>query len=273
MDSPSVALIGAGAMGGALVRGWLQAIRCGGGLIVRVHDPAFHPELAAELDKAGAIVNPLDSGVVDAVVLAVKPQQFPEAIATAKPYVGPETLVMSVMAGVTLAALTRAFDTERVLRAMPNTPGQIGRGVTAYAPGPGCTAQDKALAEQLLRPFGMIEALASERQMDVVTAVSGSGPAYVFLLAEVLAAAAEKEGLDPETAARIARQTVAGAGALLLETGESPAVLRRQVTSPGGTTQAALDVLQSADGLAAVIRRAVSAAANRSRELGRGVEA
>jgi pyrroline-5-carboxylate reductase len=123
-----------------------------------------------------------------------------------------------------------------------------------------------------LLPLGDVEPIALERLMDVVTAVSGSGPAYVFLLAEVLAAAAEQEGLDRETAARLARQTVAGAGALMLETGETPAALRKSVTSPGGTTQAALDILQSGDGLAPLLRRAVAAAANRSRALGKGLD-
>jgi pyrroline-5-carboxylate reductase len=141
--------------------------------------------------------------------------------------------------------------------------------VTAYVASPGCTAEDRALIEQLLEPLGTVEALSAERLMDVVTAVSGSGPAYVFLLAEVLAAAAEQEGLDKETAMRLASQTVAGAGALMLETGETPGALRKQVTSPGGTTEAALDVLTSADGLAPLLRRAVSAAAQRSRDLGK----
>ncbi|MGE3867550.1 MAG: pyrroline-5-carboxylate reductase family protein, partial [Hyphomonadaceae bacterium] len=125
------------------------------------------------------------------------------------------------------------------------------------------------LAALLLEPLGAVEAIPTERLMDVVTAVSGSGPAYVFLLAEVLAAAAEKEGLDPDVARRLAGRTVAGAGALMLETGETAAALRKQVTSPGGTTQAALDVLQAPDGLMLVMRRAVQAAAQRSKELGK----
>jgi pyrroline-5-carboxylate reductase len=142
--------------------------------------------------------------------------------------------------------------------------------VTAYVASPACTEEDRALVEQLLEPLGAVEPIAAERLMDVVTAVSGSGPAYVFLLAEVLAAAAEQEGLDRDTAMRIASQTVAGAGALMLETGEAPGTLRKQVTSPGGTTEAALDVLAASDGLGPLLRRAVSAAAARSRELGKG---
>jgi pyrroline-5-carboxylate reductase len=272
LESPTVALIGAGQMGGALIRGWLAAIRRGGGLTLSVHDPAFNSDLEVELDRAGAVINPPDAGHADVVVVAVKPQQFHDAAGKARLHVGPQTLVISIMAGVTLSALARALGTERVVRAMPNTPGQIGHGITAYVAAAACSSEDRALAEQLLEPLGAVEPLANERLMDVVTAVAGSGPAYVFLLAEVLAAAAEKEGLDGEVAARLARQTVAGAGALMLQSHEAPAALRRQVTSPGGTTQAALDVLQGTDGLAPLLRRAVAAAAQRSRELGRGAE-
>lgn len=270
MEAPAVTLIGAGQMGGALVRGWLQAVRCGGGLTLTVHDPAVDSAVLGELERAGVIVNPPDPGPADVVVLAVKPQQFTDAIAKARSAIGPHSLIVSVMAGVTLGALTRALDCDRVIRAMPNTPGQVGQGVTAYVSSAACTPEDLALAEQLLAPLGAVEPIPSERLMDVVTAVSGSGPAYVFLLAEVLAAAAEKEGLDPEIAARLARRTVAGAGALMLHSGDNPAQLRKAVTSPGGTTQAALDVLMAADGLAMLMRRAVAAATQRSRELGRG---
>jgi pyrroline-5-carboxylate reductase len=272
MEQPAVALVGAGQMGGALVRGWLAAIRRGGGLTLSVLEPNFDPALERELVAAGAVLNPDSGEAVDVIVLAVKPQTFADVARAAKKLIGPKTLILSVMAGVTITSIVRALETDRVIRAMPNTPGQIGQGVTAYVAAPACAPADRQLAEQLLEPLGAVEPIPSERLMDVVTAVSGSGPAYVFLLAEVLAAAAEAEGLDRETAARLARQTVAGAGALMLQTGESAANLRKQVTSPGGTTQAALDVLQSADGLGPVVRRAVSAAAQRSRELGRDAE-
>jgi pyrroline-5-carboxylate reductase len=272
MEKPTVALVGAGQMGGALVRGWLAAIRRGGGLTLTVLEPNFDGALERELDAAGAVLNPPDSGPADVVVLAVKPQQFSAIAESARRFIGADTLVLSVMAGVTIAALGRSLEVARVIRAMPNTPGQIGQGITAYVANSACTDSDRALAEQLLTPLGPVELIPSERLMDVVTAVSGSGPAYVFLLAEVLAAAAEAEGLSAEVAARLARQTVAGAGALMLESGESAAALRKSVTSAGGTTQAALDVLQSADGLGPVIRRAVAAAALRSRDLGKGAD-
>ena len=270
MEEPAVALVGAGQMGGALVRGWLAAIRRGGGLTLTVLEPHFDPELERELSRAGAVLNPHDCAAADVVVLAVKPQAFTDLAAQVRTLIGPDTLVLSVMAGMTITAMQRALETDRIIRAMPNTPGQIGRGITAYCASAGCTPAHAALAEQLLEPLGVVVPLPNERLMDVVTAVSGSGPAYVFLLAEALAAAAEAEGLDRELASRLASQTVAGAGALMLETGESPTALRKQVTSPGGTTQAALDVLQAGDGLGPLMRRAVAAATHRSRELGRG---
>jgi pyrroline-5-carboxylate reductase len=257
-------------MGGALIRGWIEAVRRGGGLTLTVIEPNFDPNLREALEAVGAVLNPPEPGPADIVVLAIKPQSFAAAAPDMRRFVGPSTLVLSVMAGVTLSAISREMGADRAIRAMPNTPGRIGQGVTAYVASSACSAEDRQLVEQVLQPLGAVEPLASERLMDVVTAVSGSGPAYVFLLAEVLAAAAEQEGLDKDVAMRLASRTVAGAGALMLQTGESPATLRKQVTSPGGTTEAALDVLGAADGMPALLRRAVSAAAQRSRDLGKG---
>lgn len=257
-------------MGGALVRGWIEAVRRGGGLTLTVLEPNFDPQLREALDAVGAVLNPPEPGPADIVVLAIKPQSFQQAAADARQFVGPDTLVLSVMAGVTLSGLSQVMGAERVIRAMPNTPGRIGQGVTAYVASSACTPEDRRLVEQVLEPLGSVEPIAAERLMDVVTAVSGSGPAYVFMLAEVLAAAAEQEGLDKDVAMRLASRTVAGAGALMSETGENPNTLRKQVTSPGGTTEAALDVLGAADGLGLLLRRAVSAAAQRSRDLGKG---
>jgi pyrroline-5-carboxylate reductase len=268
-ESPSIALVGAGAMGSALVRGWIEAVRRGGGLTLTVVEPKFDPKLERELDAVGAVLNPPNAGHADLLALAVKPQTFPTVAAEAKRFVGPHTLVLSVMAGVTIATLAKELGADRVVRAMPNSPGRIGQGVTAYVAAPACTPEDRLMVEQVLAPLGTVEPLTSERLIDVVTAVSGSGPAYVFLLAEVLAAAGEQEGLDKELAMRLASRTVAGAGALMLETGEAPSALRKQVTSPHGTTEAALDVLTAGDGLGPLLRRAVSAAANRARELGK----
>jgi pyrroline-5-carboxylate reductase len=257
-------------MGGALVRGWIEAVRKGGGLTLTVVEPNFDPALERDLDAVGAILNPPNPGPVDVVVLAVKPQTFPSAVEATRRFVGPDTRVMSIMAGIPIDVLQRELGVQRVIRCVPNTPARIGRGVTAYTCAAECTPEDRALVEQLLEPLGTVEPIAAERLMDVVTAVSGSGPAYVFLLAEVLAAAAEQEGLDKDTAMRLASRTVAGAGALMLETGETAGDLRKQVTSPGGTTEAALDVLGGNGGLGPLLRHAVAAAAQRSRDLGRG---
>ena len=269
LEAPTIALVGAGAMGGALVRGWIDAVRKGGGLTLTVVEPNFDPGLDRELEAAGAVLNPPAPGPVDVLVLAVKPQAFAEAAKSARQFVDEHTCVLSIMAGVTMDNLSRALGAAKIVRAMPNTPARIGRGVTAYVASPNCGEEDRRLVEQLLTPLGAVEPIGAERLMDVVTAVSGSGPAYVFLLAEVLAVAAEQEGLDRETAIRLANRTVAGAGALMLETGDSASTLRKQVMSPGGTTEAALDILAAADGLAPLLRRAVAAAAKRSRDLGR----
>jgi len=270
LDAPSIALVGAGAIGGALVRGWIEAVRKGGGLTLTVFEPHFDPSLERELESVGAVINPPEPGPVDVLVLAVKPQAFVEAARNARQFVGEQTCVLSIMAGVPIEKIARELGAQRIVRAMPNTPARIGRGVTAYVASAACGAEDRRLVEQLLEPLGTVEAISAERLMDVVTAVSGSGPAYVFLLAEVLAVAAEQEGLDKETAMRLANRTVAGAGALMLETGDSASTLRKQVMSPGGTTEAALDILAAADGLAPLLRRAVAAAAKRSRDLGKG---
>jgi pyrroline-5-carboxylate reductase len=215
-------------MGGALVRGWIEAVRRGGGLTLTVVEPNFDPVLERELDAVGAILNPPNAGPVDVLVLAVKPQTFAAAAADARRFVGEGTRILSVMAGIPIETIARELGAQRVVRAMPNMPARIGRGVTAYVASSACMDEDRALIEQLLEPLGSVEPIPAERLMDVVTAVSGSGPAYVFLLAEVLAAAAEQEGLDKDTAMRLASRTVAGAGALMLETGESASTLRKQ---------------------------------------------
>src|SRR5512145_2525779 len=169
-------------MGGALVRGWIEAVRKGGGLSLTVVEPNFDAALESELETVGGVVNPSGGGPVDVLVLAVKPQAFVAVAAEAKRFVGEHTRILSVMAGVPMEALARELGGQRVIRAMPNMPAKIGRGVTAYVASPACTAEDRELVEQLLEPLGTVEPIAAERLMDVVTAVSGSGPAYVFLL-------------------------------------------------------------------------------------------
>lgn len=258
-----LALAGAGKMGGAMLTGWLA-----GGLspdLVTVIDPQPSDAIRALVSR-GVRLNPAESSPVATLVLAVKPQLFRDAGSALRGRVGPQTLVVSIMAGVPIAAVAAACG-GAVVRAMPNTPAAIGRGVTVAVAAPNVTAAQRALADQLLRATGAVEWTSDETLMDAVTAVSGSGPAYVFLLAEELARAGVAAGLPAELAAKLARETVAGAGELLHRSELDPAALRQNVTSPGGTTAAALGVLMAPDGLAPLMQRAVAAATRRSREL------
>jgi len=206
------------------------------------------------------------------VVVAVKPQVMAEALPVLAPLGGGGTLFASVAAGTPVGFYEQVLGAGTpVIRAMPNTPAAIGRGITALVGNGVADAHDLDLAEGLMAAVGQTVRLESEAQMDAVTGVSGSGPAYVFHLIEALAAAGEAEGLAPDLAMRLAKATVAGAGALAEEATESPAQLRVNVTSPGGTTQAALAVLMDQEtGFPALLKRAVAAAAARSRELADG---
>lgn len=263
-----IALIGAGRMGGAMLRGWMAS---GAPLSFILVDPAPGAEIEALAGEGRLTLNPdpLLIGPVDVVVLAVKPQTFAKAAPSARLFVGRQTLVVSIMAGVSIAAIAEKMGADKVARAMPNTPGAIGQGVTSLVLGPDLAEADAALARNLLAPLGLVETLETERLMDAATAVAGCGPAYVFLLAEVLAKAGEAEGLEPELALRLAIETIAGAGALMRDSGEDPAALRRAVTSPQGVTAVALDALMDDGGIGALFRRAISKAVQRSRELGR----
>jgi pyrroline-5-carboxylate reductase len=203
-------------------------------------------------------------------VLAVKPQAMGAALPRLAALGGGATLFLSIAAGTSIASLEAALGAgSRVVRAMPNTPAAVGRGMTALVGNAAAGEAGLALAEALMRAVGETVRLRGEADMDAVTAVSGSGPAYVFLMIEALAAAGEAEGLEAGLALQLARATVAGAGALAESSASSPAELRVNVTSPAGTTAAALEVLmRESDGLAALMRGAVAAAAARSRELG-----
>jgi pyrroline-5-carboxylate reductase len=256
-------------MGSAMLRGWAQTMPQ---LDLTLFEPVPNPDLAELVGAHGWKLNPdIRAGEkMDVVIIGVKPQSFAIACEqTLLAITGPDTLVISIMAGFSTARIGADTGAQRVIRAMPNTPGQIGLGITAYVLGQGATDEDEAFAVDLLRPLGSVEKLATEKQMDAVTALSGSGPAYVFLLAEAMAAAGEGIGLERSMAERLAWQTVIGSGALMQQTGKSPLELRRAVTSPGGTTAAAVDVLTAGSGLAKMMRRAVEAAAQRSRQLGK----
>ena len=199
-------------------------------------------------------------------MVALKPQTFREAGSALKTFAGASTLIVSIMAGTTIVALQEVCG-GKVVRAMPNTPAAIGRGITVAVAAQGVSAAQRATADALLRATGSVEWVDDESLMDAVTAVSGSGPAYVFLLAEELARAGVAAGLPEALATKLARETVAGSGELLHRSDLAAATLRQNVTSPGGTTAAALEVLMGAEGMQQLMTRAVAAATARSKEL------
>ncbi len=262
----SVALVGAGKMGGAMLEGWLALGLDPKKVVVVEPQPA--PEIVS-LSNKGVVLNPPAGAMSDiaTVVLAVKPQVAADVLPAVAAMTGANTLVLSIMAGKPLSFLQSGLPKAAIVRAMPNTPASIGRGITVAVPNAAVTAEQKAGADALLAASGAVEWIADEALMDAVTAVSGSGPAYVFLLAETLTMAGIAAGLPEALAARLARETVSGAGELLHRSPLDPATLRRNVTSPGGTTAAALEVLMASDGLDPLMRRAVAAATKRSREL------
>jgi pyrroline-5-carboxylate reductase len=260
-----IVLAGAGKMGGAMLSGWLarglDAKRVG------VIEPHPSDEIRA-LAANGIHLNPSPKaiGAAATLVVALKPQMFREAGVMLKSFTGPATLVVSIMAGATVASI-EAVCGGMVVRAMPNTPAAIGRGITVAVAASDVSAAQRAVADALLRATGSVEWIDDESLMDAVTAVSGSGPAYIFLLAEELARAGVEAGLPPELATKLARETVAGSGELLHRSELPSATLRQNVTSPGGTTAAALEVLMGKDGLQPLLTRAVAAATRRSKEL------
>lgn len=265
-SSPLV-LVGAGKMGGAMVSGWLAQ-----GLDARalcVIDPAPPPASRRLLETNGVPVNATPPGgvVAKALVLAVKPQIIRDALPPLQPLVAAETLVLSIAAGTRIATLRAGLGRGRIVRSMPNTPAEIGMGMSVATKAADAGAAVAAIATALLEAVGSVAWVDDEAQMDAVTAVSGSGPAYVFYLVECLAAAGEASGLAPDLAAQLARETVAGAGALLSHSDLSAETLRKNVTSPNGTTAAALAVLMGPEGLGSLMAAAVSAARRRSEEL------
>ena len=259
----TIALAGAGKMGGAMLTGWLAE-----GLDAK-HVVVIEPMPSAEISALaarGIRLNPKDAGAAETLVIAVKPQSFREAGAVLKAHVAPSTLVVSIMAGMTIKSIQDVCG-GAVVRAMPNTPAAIGRGITVAVAANNVSAAQRATADALLRATGSVEWVDEEGLMDAVTAVSGSGPAYVFLLAEELARAGVASGLPEALAIRLARETVAGSGELLHRSDLSASTLRQNVTSPGGTTAAALEVLMGKDGMRELMTRAIAAAAARSKEL------
>jgi len=262
----TVLLVGAGKMGGAMLEGWLAL-----GVDPRriaVLEPQPSEEIAL-LALRGVRLNPPSTaiGEVVALIVAVKPQSAPDVLPALAPLVSAATVVVSIMAGRTVRFLERAFPAAAVVRTMPNLPASIGRGITVAVGNNRVAPTQRTLVHALLSAVGAVEWIDDEALMDAVVAVSGSGPAYVFLLTEAMANAGVAAGLPPTLAATLARATVAGAGELLHRSPLDAATLRQNVTSPGGTTAAALDVLMAADGIAPLMAKAIAAAARRSRDL------
>ncbi|HUB85678.1 MAG TPA: pyrroline-5-carboxylate reductase [Rhizomicrobium sp.] len=264
-DAP-ILLIGAGRMGGALLKGWL-ARGLGPVVVVETHPSA---ELRKLAKRGVTLLKSVEDAPrkIRALVIALKPQILKTEAVRLKAIAASGAPVISIAAGSSIKLMKAAWGkSARIVRTMPNTPGAIGEGISAlYAP-PDTTVKDRKLAESLLAALGETVWVKREADIDAVTSVSGSGPAYLFLMVEALAAAGAAEGLPADVALRLARKTVIGAGALLKADPSPAELLRKNVTSPHGTTEAALKVLMAKDGLPALMRRAVSAARKRAKEL------
>jgi pyrroline-5-carboxylate reductase len=258
-------LTGAGKMGQAMVDGWLARGLDPRKLVIVDPQPA---RSVKALVKRGAKLNPKSALEAAAIVVAVKPQTAPEAVPPLAAHVHKGTLIVSIMAGRTLGFLEQRLPPgTAIVRAMPNTPAAVGRGITVACGNAHVNARQRKLATNLLAAIGTVEWVDDESLLDAVTALSGSGPAYVFLLAEAMAKAGIAAGLPEQLALRLARETVTGSGELLHRSDLDAATLRQNVTSPGGTTAAALSVLMGPGGFDALLTKAIAAATRRSREL------
>ena len=262
-------LIGAGKMGTAMLQGWLDAGI--GADRVTIFDPSPPPETKALIAEHSISHNPDVSSVdaVEAILVAVKPQVVDEVLPAMAELARGNPLVVSVVAGKTISAFRRHFGEDTpVIRTIPNTPAAVGRGITAMAASDGVSPQQSELATALLSSLGEVVSVPEETMIDACTAISGSGPAYIFYMTECMTAAALELGLPPDIAEQLARATVAGAGELMRATGIPASVLRENVTSPNGTTHAALQVLMAdSDGMKQLMTRATAQAKKRSREL------
>ena len=261
---PPILLVGGGKMGSAMLTGWREL----GVSRVVVIDPA--PEAAALAGPSVTVASGPKGLPADfhpaAIVLAIKPQ-LAAVLVPAYSGLAKGAVCLSIMAGQTIAKLTSLLHSGAVVRAMPNTPAAVRQGFSVACAGPGVDAAGRGLCDRLLGAVGQVAWVEAEALLDPVTAISGGGPAYVFLLAELLEQAGVELGLPGELARAMARATVAGSGALLAASSEDAAVLRRNVTSPAGTTERALAVLMAPDAWPAAVRAAMAAAAARSREL------
>ena len=269
MPLKTIALVGCGKMGAALLRGWVKAN------IARNIDVIEPNGLPQEFADRSIVCHSTPEDYIrsgqkaDILVMAVKPQIMNDVCDSLKPAVGPEALILSIAAGQRIAVFERHFGASQpVIRTMPNTPAAIGRGITVAVANAHVTDAQKRQADRMLQATGLVEWIGDEALLDAVTALSGSGPAYVFLLIEALAKAGTRAGLPADMSVRLARQTVIGAAALAeADGGTDAATLRQNVTSPGGTTEAALRVLMRENGLEALMIEAVKAATDKSRAL------
>jgi pyrroline-5-carboxylate reductase len=264
----TLVLVGAGKMGGAMLEGWLATGADPGKLVVL--DPFPSGEMKVLLARHNVSLNPVVADITNAevVLVAVKPQMMDEVLPAIVSLGASKPLILSVAAGKTIATFERFFGSHAaIIRTIPNTPAAIGRGITAMCANANVSVSQLQLATDLLGAIGEVVTVDREELIDCATAVSGSGPAYVFYMTECLAQAAQKIGIPPALAMQLARATVAGAGELMRVTGTEAATLRQNVTSPKGTTYAALQVLMADDGMEQLLERAVKAAAARSKEL------
>jgi pyrroline-5-carboxylate reductase len=264
----TLVLVGAGKMGGAMLEGWLKS--GANPKKITVLDPFASDDMKALLTQHKVQLNPAIADIKNAevILIALKPQMMEEVLPTIVELGVSKPLILSVAAGKTIASFERHFgNSAAIIRTIPNTPASIGRGITAMSANANVSAAQMKLATELLSAIGEVVTVEREELIDCVTAVSGSGPAYVFYVTECLAAAAEKIGLPPALAMQLARATVSGSSELMRLTGTDAATLRQNVTSPNGTTHAALQVLMAEDGLQPLFEKAVKAAADRSKEL------
>lgn len=259
----TLTLLGAGKMGQAMLKGWIKS---GLQYPITIIDPNFVCDFEDDLRAIGALINPISPAKADILVIGIKPQNFNALKEKLAALCKPETIVISIMAGINITSL-QSLGAQKLFRIMPNTPGQIGEGISGIFGNSECGSKDFDLVIALLNPLGECVVVESEDQIDAVTAISGSGPAYVFLMAEFIARAGEKLGIDPVTSLKLAKATIRGAGQLMDKSPDHPSILRKNVTSPGGTTQAALNVLTHDDGFAKLIEEAIKAAYSRSQEL------
>ena len=258
-------------MGSALLDGWLESGTAPD--TVTIIEPGPTPKVAAGVTVITDLSELAIEATANIVVFAVKPQVMDQVVPAYSRFTGPDTVFLSIAAGKTIGFFENllgdqaAGEGPSIVRAMPNTPAAVGRGISVCVGNSAVTDQQMNACRELLSAVGEVAVIDDEAQMDAVTAVSGSGPAYVFLLTECLARAGVEAGLPSDLAAELARATVSGSGGLLDAADDSPETLRQNVTSPGGTTAAALEVLMADDAMPAILRDAIAAATRRSREL------